>query len=263
MASLDHRHVLDVLRAAADEAEAVIKENLRKNFTQLGLDTGMGADGSPTKLIDKIAEDAIFEVLKSEELRVNILSEESAPLNVGADHTLLVDPIDGTRNAVRGVPFFCVCLAYGHGTDTDGIEVALVRNIPTGDTFHAVKGQGAWFNGVHIEARPLSQEIMVAAVFEADPTAISWKSKPHFHLRDCGSSSLEMCLVATGAFDVFVNATDWLRVIDIAAPALIVREAGGEVYDIKGTRLVMPYDLKPRKSVVAVRHPGLLKEVIA
>ena len=116
------------------------------------VEVGMGADGTPTSRIDKIAEDAIFKVLDAKGNPLNVLSEEHAFKDFGKPDTLVVDPIDGTANAMSGIPFYSVSLAVGQ-RDLDGVRYALVRNLATGDTYYAAKGKGAFRNGEAIKVR--------------------------------------------------------------------------------------------------------------
>ena len=75
-------------------------------FHKYIVNIGIGADGTPTKYIDKFAEDIAIDFIKKSKLNVNILSEEAGFLDFNGDYTFILDPIDGTRNAVRGIPIY-------------------------------------------------------------------------------------------------------------------------------------------------------------
>ncbi|HVG36455.1 MAG TPA: inositol monophosphatase family protein, partial [Thermoplasmata archaeon] len=74
---------------------------------------GRGADGAPSARIDRVAEAAVLRVLDYEDARVNVLSEEAGFIDRGGDRTIVLDPIDGTHNALRGVPAYSVSMAIG------------------------------------------------------------------------------------------------------------------------------------------------------
>lgn len=239
------------LTTIADAVERVVRGATRADF---GRELRMGADGTPTKHVDDIAEREVLRLVEAtKEPHVNVLSEECGFLDRGGDLTLVVDPIDGTTNAVRGLPLYCISLALGRKRLSD-VHYGLVRNIPTGDTFTARVGAGAFKNGERIRTRPfdprdavISPELGVHAKGEA-----LYLASQKYYVRSFGAAALEMCFVADGALDLYYMAREKLRVIDIAASTLIVREAGGRVYNTSGENLDMELSLAPRSSVVAV-----------
>ena len=97
-------------------AEAVtrkIKKATKEEFYKFSINTDLGADGTITKYVDKIAEDAALNYLQKSKIKVNVLSEEAGYIDNNADYTFVLDPIDGTRNAYRGIPFFAISIAVG------------------------------------------------------------------------------------------------------------------------------------------------------
>src|SRR4030042_1739713 len=106
---LDIELVKSELMGIAEQVYSAYKE-LPKDFDGHVL-VGRGASGSATSKIDKFAEDAILEYLDSEDIKLNVLSEEAGTIDRGAKETLVVDPIDGTLNCTRGIPFFSGSLA--------------------------------------------------------------------------------------------------------------------------------------------------------
>jgi len=101
----------------------------------------MGADGTPTEALDRLAENEILRVLDAEGVDWDLVSEEAGRVPRGGDRTLVVDPIDGTMNALRNFPFFAVSLALGTET-LGGIELGLVRDLHRGTTYWAVRDEG-------------------------------------------------------------------------------------------------------------------------
>src|SRR6266852_6333220 len=114
---------------------------------------GRGADGAPSARIDRVAEQTVLRVLDYEGASLNVLSEEAGYIDRGGKATLVLDPIDGTHNALRGVPAYSVSMAIGHERLSD-IQEALVRDLVSGATYYAAKGHGAKLNGRSIHVHP-------------------------------------------------------------------------------------------------------------
>lgn len=214
-------------------------------------EVAMGADGTPTTYADQVLDDAVLAA--AAEAGISVLSEESGFTDNGSTDVAVVDPLDGSRNAGRGIPFFCVSVGIGQG-DLGGLRAAVVRNLVTDEVYAATRGGGATRNGTPIAPRPFDpEEVLVAVIADssADEVQQEQERRGH-HIRDLGSAALEMCLVATGALDAFIVRRPWLRVIDIAAATLIVREAGGVVRrPQKREDLLMPFDLQVRSGIEA------------
>ena len=231
-------------------------------FHKLGANIGIGADGTPTKYIDKIAEDVALKFIKKSDVKVNVLSEEAGFLDFGGKYTFVLDPVDGTRNAYRGIPFFSVSLGVGKSKLSD-IEYGIVKNIPTRDVFIAEKKHGAFFNNKRIctpdvPAKDVLSSLTLGKNFDELTLSLAKKDK----VRSLGSASLEMCMVAIGALDFYIVGKEYLRVTDIAASTLIVREAGGFVKDICGEELEMGLNLDERASVVAACTEELIRNIL-
>ncbi len=221
---------------------------------------GRGADGNPSARIDCVAEAAVLHALDKAGARLDVLSEEAGFVRRGGDALLVLDPIDGTANALRGVPAYSVSMAIGHGRLSD-VEEGLVRDLVTGHTFHALKGKGATLDRTPLRTRPFRPEDALFTVYlgthaAPDAAAVAGKAR---RVRNLGAASLDLCLVACGAADVYYMHSalpdSKLRAVDIAAGTLIVREAGGRVFDLDGRDLDM--DLRPeaRTDLVAVGDP--------
>lgn len=220
---------------------------------------GMGADGTETLRIDQMAEQAILDIVETVPGGLNVLSEEVGWLDKGAKHTLVVDPIDGTYNASVGIPFYSVCLAVGDRNFSD-VEEALVYNLVSGDAYHAVKGEGATMNGRTIRTRRYSEAESLYVLYSgatASERAHHLTTVPR-RVRSLGSAALEMCLVAQGCADLFFQDGYPLRITDLAAPGLIVREAGGELFTSACELLEMRISLEDRKEILAVGDPTAL-----
>jgi fructose-1,6-bisphosphatase/inositol monophosphatase family enzyme len=195
---------------------------------------GMGADGSPTEEIDRAAEGQILAMLEAEKVDWNLLSEEIGPVKRGGTRTLVVDPIDGSHNALRRLPAAAISLALGDDT-LGSIELGVVHDLTTGTTYWAEKGRGAFRDGHPIRVRPWeprSELLLLNLGRHATPRTVSWASRSR-RVRALGCASIEMSLVGQGSADAYLFENDVpernLRVTDIAAGYRIVTEAGGGV----------------------------------
>lgn len=238
----------ELVRVALAVREAVQSSD-RTKWDQT---VGMGADGTPTKWIDDLAEKALLKALDGTGIDANVLSEEAGFVDREGHHLLVADPVDGTRNAARGIPFYCVSLALARSRLHDVFE-AVVVNAPTGDVYHAAKGKGATLNGAPIRVSEWRQGQETLSVFlgpEAPEAAFELTRLPR-RVRGLGAAALEISLVGAGALDAYVQWGNPLRCTDVAAAALILREAGGQVYDYAGAVLDMPLDSNSRRDVTA------------
>src|SRR3989442_13697287 len=125
---------------------------------------GHGADGAPSTRIDRVAEEAVLRVLDYEDARLNVLSEEAGFVDRGGDATLVLDPIDGTHNALRGVPAYSVSIAIGQSRLAD-IEEGLVRDLVSGATYYAAKRDGAKLNGRPIRVHGYDPKDLLFSVY--------------------------------------------------------------------------------------------------
>ncbi|MFO8109796.1 MAG: inositol monophosphatase family protein [Thermoplasmata archaeon] len=232
-----------------------VRDVIMPSEIDMGKKVGTGADGTPIKKIDQMAENTAVEFLM-ETHDFSILSEEAGFIEGDSEGTVIMDPIDGTSNAVLGIPFYAVSLAYTP-TDLRGVEVGYVMNLPVGTEFYAVKGRNRSF-----APKKNSMNFSVYMGKEAHPDCFKVAALPR-RTRSLGSAALEMSMVASGALDLYymktVDMRRSLRITDIAASTLILREAGGEVYGGDHEPLNMPLDPKVRRDVIAVRDPGLME----
>jgi myo-inositol-1(or 4)-monophosphatase len=233
---------------------------------EAGITLRIGADGTPTEKIDEVAENAALSVLEKDGRSMRFVSEELGEKIIGKkpEFTFVLDPIDGTFNAVNNIPFFCVPIAIG-GSDLSDIRYGYVKNLVTGDIYTAEKGKGAFLN---------KRKIYVSSVSELSAlSVISYSQRPHAvpinnhkvrRVRVFGCAALELCYVASGIFDAFIDMRNMLRVTDIAASKLIVEEAGGVVTDGNGKPLSTLLDVTKRVNMVASNgmvHDKLLELV--
>ena len=225
---------------------------------------GKGAYGLSTSAIDKVAEDAVLDELDRLKEKLNVLSEEAGFIDRGGDMTLVLDPVDGTHNAERGLPIYSTSMAIGKDS-MESTTFALVRDLVSGKTYHATKGKGAFMDGLRLHVRTFSEDDTLFTVYlgiNAHENAYKVASRGR-RVRSLGAASLDMCIVASGAADLYYMNTKAkhaeLRVVDIAASALILREAGGEVVDLNRSKLDMPYHTKAISNLIAYGDPRVME----
>jgi fructose-1,6-bisphosphatase/inositol monophosphatase family enzyme len=225
----------------------------------------MGADGSPTEELDRLAEAEILRVMDAEAVDWDLVSEEIGHVRRGGDRTLVVDPIDGTTNALRNLPFSTVSLALGRA-NLGGVDVGLVRDLYRGTTYWASRGEGAFRDGRPIRTRPWtprSEILFVNLGSPATPRAHRLAGKAR-RIRSLGCASFELLMVAQGSADgyLFENASEHrnLRATDIAAVYRILAEAGGGISDAQGGSLEeFPLTVDRRTSVFGWGDPAFAK----
>ncbi len=182
---------------------------------------GEGADGKPTLRIDDAAERAAVDVLG--ELDARVVSEESGVIGEG-ESLLVIDPLDGTGNAVNGVPFYSFSAAH-IGED----DAALVKDLVHGDVFTYRDGVSR-MNGDEISvsgASELSEASISLYTYGTERGAeISLRAR---RTRTLGSAALELCYVAAGTLDGMASLRSGLSPTDYAAGQMIVEGAGGAV----------------------------------
>ena len=258
--------MMDILSEIAGRIRNAI--SLIPDAEERGKEICVGKDGTPTTQIDKIAENVVLVYLQEKNVPLNVLSEEIGFVDNGADETLVLDPIDGTTNSVIGVPLYTVSMAIGKSSLKD-VHTAFIENLVTGDRYTAEKGKGAYLNGKRIRAKKRSDpDNMMMMIYlgngaHPDSFALAKRMKSS---RAYGCASIEMALVATGAADGFLMNADnnrrSIRVIDIAASYLILKEAGGEIYNLDGTDFDMSFDLDQRSNFLAVGNKDVYDMVI-
>lgn len=212
----------------------------------------MGADRTPTKKIDQVAEDVVVEFLHENALCSLLISEEAGKIRFdGGKGTIFLDPVDGTFNAVAGIPFYALSIAYAeNGVVTKGF----VRNLATGETFTAEKGKSAFLNGKKLRVSDVALlDTCAISVYgrKFDPTCVMHLGQKIRRWRLLGASALELCYVGAGRIDAFIDLRGTLRVTDAASGMLVCTEAGGIVTDLEGAAIDFPEDVTVGRSLIA------------
>lgn len=225
-----------------------------------GTEVGQGQGGDTTLVIDRDAEAAIVGVLEqahADGLRFDLMSEELGHRSFGGGGAVvIVDPIDGSRNARRGLPEFAVSLAVTDGPRLSDVRVGVLRHLGTGETVTAVRGHGVMVDGAPMRERDY-RGLWLTVVEGASPRRLA-AAMEHLgdvsRIRSLGSLALSIQYVALGRLDGLAVLRPG-RVVDIAAALLIAREAGVIVTDEHGMPLDATVDMDWRGALAVARVP--------
>jgi myo-inositol-1(or 4)-monophosphatase len=233
---------IELLIQAAGQGRKIIRQYAEKKPTK----PGKKNDGSLLTKADLASQKAICDFLSRNLPGIPILSEESvdSKMDISKGRWLIIDPLDGTTNYTRRIPFYSITIAYV----VDGIPQAGVVMPPARDyCYAAVKDSIAAiiddnFNKTTIRCknRPLKESVLCVTCDHSNPAGREkwwqWMDKLRpptcFRLRIIESSALELCLLAEGKIDGYLHPTD--KPWDMGAAGLIVRQAGGKIFDIDG-----------------------------
>jgi myo-inositol-1(or 4)-monophosphatase len=201
---------------------------------------GVGAAGDKTYPIDKKSEDIAVSELESCGESLTIISEELGIREIkGGGDKVLIDPIDGSKNAVAGIPFYCISIAIADGNTIGDIYMSYILNLASGDEFWATKESGAFLNAKRMRAQEDSNLSLVAfetGVPKRDISRIMPLLLQAFKPRCFGSTALDLAYLANGSISVFVNP-QLSRSFDFGGGWLLVKEAGGIFTDILGNSI--------------------------
>ncbi len=261
----------------------------------------IGADGTPSKLIDLIAEDEVIEVLKETKKPIILISEEIGTIKINYDEPgyldieklrnnpqkninskefystnepqiiFLVDPLDGTSNAVKNIPSFGISIAIAEhkgGNEfpsLDDIQMGFIKNFATGDVYETIKGKYALVNGE--DAKPsdvvdLNKTSLGAFIYGTKFNKMHKIIEHIRRMRILGSVAIELAYVGTGNYDAFIDIRGNIRIMDIAAAQLFVKESGGIISDNEGASLNGSLSLNSRTSIVATSTHNLHEKIL-
>ncbi len=225
---------------------------------------GRGAGGDRTLELDRACETAILDVLEQEAPHpYSLVSEEAGVRGPGdAAWRVVIDPLDGSLNAKRGLEPFCASIAIADGPTLGDVRVGYIEDYTRPRVFSAVRGSGL-LSPAPRDSVP--QDLVEIVLFEAGrpdrhhfsyhdlSSAGAVGSSRDMRLRQIGSLALSLCYLAVGVADMLVAAVR-SRSVDLAAGLLILREAGGGAVSLTGQDLfAQPLDLEKRSPFVAWR----------
>jgi myo-inositol-1(or 4)-monophosphatase len=255
---------LSVCREAVDDVRGVLRELPTRDEREVVV--GEGEGGDETTAVDAEAEKVILERLRAIE-GATIVSEEVGEIRGDGNLRIVVDPIDGSLNAKRGIPFFSLSIAIAEGETMDDVVFAFVHDFGSGEEWTAERGEGARLNGGDLGPTMPREEIEILS-FEATLTSsVAEKAAAMvglaYRLRIMGSLALSLCHLAAGRVDA-VCSLKGARAVDIAAAQLLVRERGLAI-DLPEAPPFgkAPLDIEGRSRVVAAATPAVAAELFA
>jgi myo-inositol-1(or 4)-monophosphatase len=233
-----------------------------------------GSGGDRTLVIDQSAESVVLEELeklRTQGHRFLAISEERGEIDFGDPAVrVIIDPIDGSLNAKRGLPHHALSIAVADGETMADVAFGFVYDFGPSEEWWAKRGGGAWLDGAQLdpalgERRARDGRLEVLGIESADPrwvaASIDSLVGSAFRLRALGTIASSLCQVAAARFDGMVSLRD-SRGVDAAAGQLIVREAGGLVsFPRFEDPLGAPLDAAPTSPVIAARSPATLNEL--
>jgi myo-inositol-1(or 4)-monophosphatase len=265
------RNWIEILTECKDNVQTKIKP-LLKTLDSPQSSSGVGAGGDPIRDIDLTAEKAIVDTLKGKKIDFTLISEESGIIKYG-DNSLecyvTTDPIDGTTNLLRGAPFYATSIAVSEQPFLRAIQAGIVADLFHGTTYTAEEGVGAYRDGHKISSSPrvsveegvIGLDLNSYRIKELVPklTALMAEAK---HLRHFGANALELCYVADGTIDAFIDIRGKLRTTDVAAASLIIREAGGILTTPEGRSLDAKLDPKQKVEFIAAANEEVHQRIL-
>jgi myo-inositol-1(or 4)-monophosphatase len=239
-----------------------------------GVETGRGEGGDTAYVIDRAAEEAIFAEIEALGEPVTAVSEERGEIQIagGGELRIVIDPVDGSLNAKRGLPFACVSIAIASGARMGDVEIGWVAELDPrisegdeprpGRDWWAVKGGGAFRDGEPLpRLQPGTLEVLGLETARPElvaAAASSIEAVKARRIRALGSVAMTLCLVAAGQLDGMLSLRP-IRSVDAAAAQLLVTEAGGAVAFPAADDL----SLEMRSPVLAARDQKLLEHLRA
>ncbi len=236
---------------------------------------GFGAGGDRLEKTDLIAEAAIVDTFKKHSVSFTLISEESGIRAFGDDPEacyVTTDPIDGSTNLIHGIPFYATSIAVSTKPLLERVHSSLVADLFHGVTYVAEAGKGAFRDSARIV--PSKNSSLEEAVLGMDMNSYKIKNLvPRLneiiertkHIRHLGANALELCYVADGKTDAFIDIRGKLRSTDMAGAWLILREAGAIMTGPDGKPLEVRLDPTEKVEFVAsgnARLHGLLLDLM-
>jgi myo-inositol-1(or 4)-monophosphatase len=252
---------LELCRAAVADVKTVLAAMPTREEREAPVGSGEGGD--ITAAIDKAAEDAVLAHLALD--GVTIVSEEIGIRGEGQTR-VLVDPIDGSQNAERAIPYFALCVAVAEGATIDDVVFGYVYDFGASEEWTAVRGGGAFLNGEPLTGSP-KQPIEFLSI-EATRASLVADRLPKLapltdRVRIMGAQAITFCHLAAGRTDAVVCLKP-SRAVDFAAAQLLIRERGFSILAIDRPPLgSLPLDLGAHSRICAAATDELSAQIAA
>lgn len=265
----NHRLWSRILRNAAALARLRVLECLNQGTCREAIGTGAGGD--LTKRFDVVAEHTMVTYLERF-ASFTLMSEEAGTKQIGAHPKgfVIMDPIDGSTNVSHDITFACIAIAFATDLEFDSIEAAVVLDLFSGTCYHASRGGGAFREMRSIcPAKKTPLESSVVGVDSGFPIKslqrLSEKTDRETirFTRHFGANALELCYVADGSLDGFIDLRGVFRGTDLAAAMLILTEAGAAVISEKGLEIIGQCTNEARYAYIAARDDQFARTLLA
>lgn len=223
--------VKQVLQVASEASDFIRKERLHfkaESFEIKGLN-------DLVSYVDKQSEQKIVKGLSALLPQAGFIVEENT-VTEKAEYNWIVDPLDGTTNFIHGIPSYAVSIALEYRGE---ILLGVVHEVSRNEVFYAVKNGGAFLNDqpIRVSENKILKDSLIATGFpihnfsrqEAYLNVLRELMKTTHGIRRIGAAAVDLCYLACGRVDAFFeyNLSPW----DVAAGSLIVKEAGGTIFD--------------------------------
>jgi len=260
--------VIEILR----EASKRIFENVKEiaGTDDAAGDFGVGAGGDISRNIDIIAEKTVLDYLKEINFECIVLGEECGRVELSDQPKgfVIMDAIDGSANAVRGVPFFCSSLAFATENKISSITDGVITNLSNGEMYWASKNKGAFLDDKQIKVNKRDPIYKIIGINTSGAsidlmTRLNPIYENYEHTRHFGANALEMAMFARGLMDIFIDLRNKIRIQDIAAGYIIVKEAGGILLDARLNLLDADLSYETRVSFIAAANQEILDEIMS
>jgi myo-inositol-1(or 4)-monophosphatase len=238
-----------------------------------GKTLGRGVGGDVSKMIDVLAEEIVIKTLEDRGVSCVLVSEECGIKRLGEGESsgyVIIDGIDGTTNAVHGLPFVATSLAFAEGPHLKDVQMGLVMDFSRNTIFLAEKGRGAFQDKKRLNTSSVTTLRNAIISFELGYqcdrekqirrlTPILANSKK---IRILGSTALELCYIASGTLDAFIDLRGAARATDLAAAKLILAEAGGLIVTFSGRPLNIALKGPSTASILATSNLLLCNNIL-
>ena len=260
--------VIEILREASNRIYKNVKD--LAGTEEAAGDFGRGAGGDISRNIDVTAENTVIDYFKEHKFECVILGEECGRVELSPNPKgyIIMDAVDGSANAVRGIPFFCCSLAFATDDKLSTITDAAVTNLTTGEIFWASKGKGAFLDKKKISVQNKKPLYKIIGINTSGASSEQLKKlepvfQNHNHTRHFGANALEMAMLAQGLMDIYIDFRGKIRIQDLAAGYLLVKEAGGLILNENLEPLESDLSYEARLSFVTAANNEILDEVFS
>jgi myo-inositol-1(or 4)-monophosphatase len=267
---------MDILNILKEACNQVYDQTRTMIGTERGNEKlGRGAGGDISRRIDIVAEAGVMEIIKKHDFNPTVIAEESGRIEGKDQGFLVIDAIDGTTNTSRAIPFCCCSLAYALDFKLSSVIHGAVMDLSRGDLYYASNQQGAFMNNTRIhvsksleldDSNNMDDILVGLNISGASPQIIMnlFKviSKAN-HVRHFGANALELCYFARGLLDAYIDIRGKIRATDLAAAYIVVKEAGGKLYSMDGSKLDSELGNNTKISFVAATNDDIFARLAA